>query len=82
MKSLHLVQKSDVDVTWWVLQDENKKELLRNRTKADVLERSIKLCKELATVKNPLSLKIHGKDGKIKSERTYPKSADPKKSRG
>jgi len=28
------------------------------------------------------SLKIHGADGKIQEERTYPRSSDPKKTKG
>jgi hypothetical protein len=30
----------------------------------------------------PVSVRIHGVDGKIQEERTYPRSADPRRSKG
>lgn len=35
---------------------------------------------KLKSMSSPASLKIHGVDGRIKQERTYPRSADPTKS--
>lgn len=33
-------------------------------------------------IKHEGSLRIHGLDGKIQEERTYPRSADPRRSKG
>lgn len=50
----------------------------RYRIKRDAVWAGRQEAKEL----EPSTLRIHGKDGKIQEERTYPRSSDPKKTKG
>jgi len=43
---------------------------------------AIEFAKKVAMGLGGASVRIHGHDGKIKEERTYPRSRDPKRSRG
>ncbi len=47
-------------------------------TKKEVVEKTI----EIAKNKTESSVKIHGENGKIQEERTYPKSSDPNPPKG
>ena len=46
------------------------------------VSRCAKWCRETATEQKPLSLRIHSIDGRILEERTYPRAADPQRSKG
>lgn len=52
-------------------------------TKADTKEAAVKQTAAAARAsKEPVSVRIHKQDGKIQEERTYPRSADPRRSKG
>lgn len=52
-------------------------------TKAPTKDEAVRKTAVLArSDPNPVSVKIHNVDGKIQEERTYPRSADPKTSKG
>ena len=62
----------------WKFQKEGGKRPLKNaKTKSEMIE----FMKQYMSKKKG-SVKIHKQDGKIQEERTYPRSADPKKSKG
>jgi hypothetical protein len=48
-------------------------------TKAEAIRKNAAVAKKSA---EPVSVKIHKQDGKIQEERTYPRSADPRRSKG
>jgi hypothetical protein len=48
-------------------------------TKAAVIKNAAAKARKSA---RPVSLRIHGRDGRIQEERTYPRSADPRSSNG
>jgi hypothetical protein len=48
-------------------------------TKAEAVKKTARAAKAMPEA---VSVKIHNTDGKIQEERTYPRSADPKKSKG
>jgi hypothetical protein len=52
--------------------------LAEARTKAQAVRRGVQLAKE----GQPSSLQIKGRDGRIQEERTYPRSSDPRKTKG
>lgn len=51
-------------------------------TKEEAVKKAAAWANKTATVKDAISIKIHGVDGKVKDERTYPRAADPKGSKG
>lgn len=48
-------------------------------TKAEAVKQTAAKARAAA---EPVTVKIHKEDGRIQEERTYPRSADPKSSRG
>jgi len=48
-------------------------------TKAEAVRNTAAVAKKGS---EPVSVKIHGQDGRIQEERTYPRSADPSRSKG
>jgi hypothetical protein len=48
-------------------------------TKAEAVKRVVAAAKK---DRQPVSVRIHKTDGKLQEERTYPRSADPRKSEG
>jgi hypothetical protein len=59
--------------------------VLASRTeerKNTFVSRCAKWCRVQATEQSPFSLRIHSVDGRILEERTYPRSADPRRSKG
>lgn len=54
----------------------------RRGDKRFFVSRCAEYCRGLATVEKPISLQIFDVYGRIIEERTYPRSADPKRSRG
>ncbi|MCF8356273.1 MAG: DUF2188 domain-containing protein [Melioribacteraceae bacterium] len=77
MKNYHLTKAKD----GWSLKPEGSKRATKHFTtdKESAIRESANLLKNKNTA---ASLKIHKTDGKIQEERTYPRSADPKKSKG
>lgn len=43
---------------------------------------AVLLAIEFARMYQPSSLRIHGRDGRIQQERTYPRSSDPRRTKG
>jgi hypothetical protein len=74
MKRIDVVKKGDQ----WVAES-NKQVVAKAPTK----ESAVKKTAEAARAdRNAVTVKIHKVDGKIQEERTYPRSADPRKSKG
>lgn len=74
MDNYHLTKK---DGEWKFGKENSSKSIKNFDTKSSAMD----YAKDYMN-KNSGSLKIHGVDGKIQEERTYPKSKDPGKSRG
>ena len=77
MKNFHLTKSTN----GWSL----KKEGASRPTKAFVTNKEIAVKQSAQILKHnseAASLKIHKENGRIQEERTYPGSADPKKSKG
>jgi hypothetical protein len=63
----------------WGLKKENAQRVTRvTVTKAEMME----IIKGGGHSGTPSSVKIHGADGRIQEERTYPRSSDPKITKG
>jgi hypothetical protein len=74
MDSYHLIPDGEN----WKLQKENGNRAIKKfESKKEGLPDSVEYVK-----KQGGSLKIHKSDGSIQEERTYPRSADPKRSKG
>ncbi|MBE9465532.1 DUF2188 domain-containing protein [Dyadobacter subterraneus] len=76
MKNYHLTK----DRESWKLQRENTSRATANFSGSSK-EEAIRKSAEILSDSNS-SLKIHKMDGRIQEERTYPRSADPTKSKG
>jgi hypothetical protein len=63
----------------WVAKTRNGRKFASGATKTKVIESAAAKAKKRD---RPTSLRIHGRDGSIQEERTYPRSADPKSSKG
>lgn len=76
MKRIDVVKKGDN----WVGRSGGK---TVPGTKAKTKQASVKKTAAVARkARKPTSLRIHKANGQIQEERTYPRSADPKKSKG
>lgn len=74
MDNYHLVHHDDR----WKLEKQGSERAIKNfKTKREAMYFSVAYMKNLGG-----SLKIHTKDGQFQEERTYPRSADPRKSKG
>jgi hypothetical protein len=51
-------------------------------TQGDAIGAAVKWCRSEAQGGELLTLKIKRRNGKVRDERTYPRSSDPKRSRG
>lgn len=51
-------------------------------TKAVAVAAARAHCHYLASKEEPVQLVVHGKDGRIQFENTYPRSSDPRRHRG
>ena len=86
MKTFELVfyrRKETNELSQWILRVQPIERVLSlgvNKIKA--LKAAKNYCKSNATYGSPISLRIHKKNGKYQDECTYPRSADPKKSKG
>lgn len=75
MDNYHLTKK---DGDWKLTKEGNERPTKTFETKEVAVKQSADYLKS----NGGGSLKIHLEKGKIQEERTYPKSADPKKSKG
>jgi hypothetical protein len=74
MKQMDLRKRGDE----WVLESGHTR-VLSAGTKAEALQRATATAKREP---DSVSLRIHGLNGQIQEERTYPRSADPRRSKG
>lgn len=74
MLNFHLLPDGD---RWKITTEDAKRRGDGFKTKEEALEVAIRLASEAGG-----SLKIHAADGTIQEERTYPRSADPRKTPG
>jgi hypothetical protein len=63
----------------WTAQTKNGRTFATGDTKQGVVEAAAKKARGSS---RPTSVRIHGRDGRIQEERTYPPSADPRSSNG
>ena len=75
MKNYDLTKKDD---QWKLKEQGSNKASKVFETKSDALKKAPDFIKQ----QGGGSLKIHKENGKIQEERTYPRSADPRKSKG
>ena len=76
MKEYHLVKRPD----GWAAESDGR--TVRG-TKAPTKAQSLQQTRDVArNASEPISLRIHKADGQFQEERTYPRSADPRSSRG
>lgn len=66
----------------WVLRNPQRKPFITSRAKWRVLYVLGQYMRNCACAFGPLSLRIYSKGGRIQEERTYPRSADPRSSKG
>jgi hypothetical protein len=75
MKRIDVVKRKDG--TW--VGETNGRKVVGGATKAETVKAA---AAKARGAKEPISLRIHKQDGKLQEERTYPRSADPRKSKG
>jgi len=75
MKNYHLTKEDD---QWKLKQEGSKRSSQVYNTKSEGLASA----PDFVRSQGGGSLKIHKENGRIQEERTYPKSADPRKTRG
>jgi hypothetical protein len=63
----------------WTAKSKNGRAIATGSTKAAVVKKAAAKARKST---RPVSLRIHGRDGRVQEERTYPRSADPVSSRG
>jgi hypothetical protein len=76
MDSYHITFDKDKSI-WQLKKEGGARSLKKAETKSGIMT----IMKDYMSNKKG-SVKIHKKDGKIQEERTYPRSADPRKSKG
>jgi hypothetical protein len=74
MKRIDVVKKGDE----WV-GESSSKVVARAPTKADAVRETARVAK---AAPEPITVKIHKENGRIQEERTYPRAADPRQSKG
>lgn len=79
MRHYHI---SKHDKGWQLKQAKADRAQFTAATKEEAVKKAAAWARKNASDADPISIKIHGVDGKIKDERTYPRSADPKGSKG
>ena len=75
MKRVDLVKQD----SGWVGKTQSGEQFSGGKTKAAALQDTARRARRDPEA---ITVKIHGVDGKIQSERTYPRAADPRSSRG
>ena len=63
----------------WTAKTKNGRAFATGRTKAALVKKAAAKARRST---RPMSLRIRGRNGRIQEERTYPRSADPKSSKG
>jgi hypothetical protein len=63
---------------WWVMTYSWTKRTTRQRKKADL----VSLGRLIARGSQPSQLRIKGRNGRIQTEHTYPRSSDPRRFKG
>ena len=63
----------------WAGKDRQGNKVAAAPTKTETVQKVAKVAK---ADRSPVTVKIHKQDGRIQEERTYPRSADPKSSKG
>ena len=63
----------------WVAATKSGRTFATGSTKDTVVRNAAKKARGSA---RPTTLRIHGRDGTVQEERTYPRSADPRSSKG
>lgn len=76
MKRIDVVKK---DNQWVGETGKNKAVVSKGRTKDVAIKNTAKVAKQDPQA---VTVKIHKLDGKIQEERTYPRKADPRRSKG
>ena len=79
MKTYHLRHHSG---GWELRQTGSTDSIVWAKLKTTAIALAKKELKAKATHSDPVSLRICDKEGKVKIEWTYPRSADPKRSKG
>lgn len=74
MKRIDVVKKP----TGWVAES-GKRVIARAPTKAEAIQKTAKAARHDPEA---VTVKIHKVNGRIQEERTYPRSADPRRSKG
>ena len=74
MKQIHLVKKGG---EWF--EESGSKAVRRGPVKVDALRKTAAAARRDP---EPVTLKIHKAGGPIQEERTYPRSADPRRTKG
>ena len=75
MKRLDLVKKNNE----WVAQTGSKQVVARARTKEDAVRKTARVARADS---QSVTVKIHKENGRIQEERTYPRKADPRGTKG
>jgi len=70
------------DEHWVLFKSGEEPGKLKWMNKSEAISDCRRLLKGLATEKEPISFEVHNKKGRIQTEYTYPRSADPRKSKG
>ncbi len=79
MRHFHITKH---DKGWQLKEQKSDRANFTAPTKEEAVKKAAAWANKTATTKEPISIKIHGVDGKVKDERTYPRAADPKGSKG
>lgn len=74
MKRIDVVKKAD----GWVAKS-GSKVVVQAPRKIDAVRKTAKVARQDS---QPVTVKIHKEDGRIQEERTYPRKADPRDSKG
>jgi hypothetical protein len=75
LRKVEVVQGRD----GWVARSKNGRAFATGTTKAKVVKNAATKARKST---RPVTLRIHDRNGRIQEERTYPRSADPKASKG
>jgi len=65
--------------TGWVAEEKGGRPIVEARTKAAVVKKAAAAARKTG---EPTTLRIHDKNGRFQEERTYPRHADPRRSKG
>lgn len=75
MKRIDVVKKAEK----WVGETRGGAQVSSGRTKVEAVRNTAKVAK---ADPQPVTVKIHKENNRIQEERTYPRKADPRKSKG